>query len=377
MFWSRAKNTDPPKTSEPRIVAATPSAGPPSERPVDADAAIDAIGAMLRAMGKLAFDVEDLGAAEIGRRFEAWAQHVTIGGRHPSGEDRGRRDLAGMKRFFSEHRKREQAHVSSTVGELRQLVWTFVRSVHRAVADDHATDAKMKDQLGRLQVAATASSLEELKREALAAVSALDAALEEREERQRAQMATLGERLRALGRQLEEAKRESETDPLTKVSNRRAFDERVARVAELSALTGSPACLVLVDVDHFKAVNDAHGHPAGDQVLVRVADALSRAFLRGSDFVARYGGEEFAVVIPEATLASSRTLTQRVLASVRSLSLDDVAKGLKVTVSLGVAELAPGESAEAWVARADKALYEAKGTGRDRVCEAPKTLSAP
>src|SRR5262249_23395301 len=143
----------------------------------------------------------------------------------------------------------EQKYVGEAVGELRQLVWTFVRSVHRTISHDTDADARARAQMSRLHAAAMSPSIDDLKREALAAVSTLDAILRERSKRQKEQMSELGERLRTLGRQLEEARREGEVDPLTRVGNRRAFDERLANVAELSALSGAPACLLFVDLD--------------------------------------------------------------------------------------------------------------------------------
>jgi diguanylate cyclase (GGDEF)-like protein len=325
-------------------------------------------------MGRFAFDTESSFAHEAREAFERWAQHLTIGGRHPEdGPDfvaRKGRDLTGMSRFFAEHRRQEQKYVGEAVGVLRQLVWTFVRSVHRSIAHDTDADARARAQMSRLHAAAMSPSIDDLKREALAAVSTLDAILRERSKRQKEQMSELGERLRTLGRQLEEARRESEVDPLTRVGNRRAFDERLANVAELSALSGAPACLLFVDLDKLKTINDNHGHQAADAVLVRVADALSRAFLRRSDFVARYGGDEFAVIAQDTTLEGGRRLAARLLERVRGIGLEDVAPGVRARVSVGMAELERGESAESWLERADRALYEAKRAGRDQVAEA-------
>ncbi len=372
MFWNRTK-ADEPKSSPP--LASLSAAGPVSlDRPVDADKALDAVGALLRAMGKSAFDTDESLAIAIAHRFERWAQHVTIGGRHPddiaeSAPRRGR-DVAGMIRDFTEHRKLEQRFVHESVGELRVLVWSFVRSVHKGLASESADAERTKEQMSRLHAAALGVSMDELKREALNAVTTLDTILSERSKRQAAQVTELGERLRTLGRQLEEARRDNDLDGLTKVGSRRAFDERLERVAELSSLAGTDACLVFVDVDHFKSVNDKLGHAVGDAVLARVADAISRAFLRKTDFVARYGGDEFGVLVQDLGVDGTRKLCARLLERVRELSFDDVAPGLKVTSSIGVAELARGESHGEWLRRADQALYAAKSAGRDRTVEA-------
>jgi diguanylate cyclase len=369
MFWSRAKSGQPAESTP------TPSAAARIDRPLDPDAVLDALGGVLRSMGRFAFDTEIAFAHEARESFERWAQHLTIGGRHPEdGADAGprkARDITGMQRHFAEHRQKEHKYVTEAVGELRQLVWTFVRSVHRTVTQEADADARTREQVSRLHAAAMGPSIDDLKREALAAVTTLDSILRERRKRQTAQVAELGERLRTLGRQLEEARRESEIDPLTRVGNRRAFDERLGRVAELASLSRAPACLIFIDIDKLKAINDSHGHQAADAVIVRVADALSRAFLRRSDFVARYGGDEFAVIAQETTLTGARTTAARLLERVREISLDDVAPGMHAAVSIGVAELGPGEAAESWLHRADAAVYDAKRAGRDQVVEAP------
>jgi diguanylate cyclase len=375
MFWNRAKASE----SKPSAAALAPPPPPPTgplsaDRPIDADKALDALGSVLRVMGKFAFDTDESLAIAVAHRFERWAQHVTIGGRHPDDEPgspaRRGRDVVGMVRDVSEHRKLEQRFVHESVGELRVLVWSFVRSVHRSMAHESADEERTKQQMSRLHAAALGVSMDDLKREALTAVTTLDAILQDRAKRQTTQMAELGERLRTLGRQLEEARRDSELDALTKVGNRRAFDERIERLTELASLAGSDASLVFIDIDNFKAVNDKHGHPVGDIVLSRIADAISRSFLRKSDFVARYGGEEFGILLQDMTLDAARKLSARLLERVRELSFDDVAPELKVTVSVGMAELARGESHADWLKRADRALYQAKSDGRDCAVEA-------
>jgi len=158
----------------------------------------------------------------------------------------------------------------------------------------------------------------------------------------------------------------SRRDALTGLANRRAFDEELAREVARSARTGEPLAVVVLDLDRFKAVNDGHGHPAGDAVLREVA-ARAGATLRRGDLAARIGGEEFALLLPGADLAGAVELAGRVRAAVAARPIPAAAALLMVTVSLGCAALAPGEAPEALVARADARLYEAKRAGRDRV----------
>jgi two-component system cell cycle response regulator len=170
-----------------------------------------------------------------------------------------------------------------------------------------------------------------------------------------------GLRIVALQKQLLEL---SQTDPLTSLRNRRAFDERLSDAFEHSRRYERPLSLAIVDVDHFKAINDTHGHDAGDKVLRAVARIIGGGS-RQSDFVARVGGEEFAVLLPETALFEALQFGEKL----RSAIAAEPIGGHEVRVSIGIASfphsLLPGQ-AELFRA-ADQALYRAKMNGRNRV----------
>jgi len=173
--------------------------------------------------------------------------------------------------------------------------------------------------------------------------------------------------LMATNRRLEELSR---TDPLTALRNRRAFDTELASRFEHAHRYARPLTLAMIDVDHFKRINDAYGHPAGDAVLRCVADIL-RKCSRQSDFVSRYGGEEFAILLPETALFESLQFAEKIRAEVATASMGE---GMpeRVTISVGLASTPHTvfASAAELVAAADEALYRAKEKGRNRVeCE--------
>ncbi|HEY6101244.1 MAG TPA: diguanylate cyclase [Anaeromyxobacter sp.] len=169
------------------------------------------------------------------------------------------------------------------------------------------------------------------------------------------------------GRHLEELARLARKDPLTGLPNRRALEEELARAAARALRAGTPLSAAVLDVDHFKQVNDRHGHAAGDAVLAAVA-ARAAAALRAGDLLARIGGEEFAVLLPGAELARAAEAAERIRAAVAAEPLAAGGLALPVTVSLGCAALLPGEGdGSALLARADAKLYEAKRTGRNKV----------
>ena len=160
-------------------------------------------------------------------------------------------------------------------------------------------------------------------------------------------------------------------DDLTRLANRRRLDHDLPRTLEGWLGAGRTVAFAMVDVDHFKAVNDAHGHPAGDELLKTVARILT-LHVRAEDVVYRYGGEEFCILLPGATAAEALTVAERVRDAVArhaSVRLPD-GRVARVTVSVGVA-LADGPEVERLVGAADRALYEAKHAGRNRTVLRP------
>ena len=154
-------------------------------------------------------------------------------------------------------------------------------------------------------------------------------------------------------------------DELTRISNRRHLSERLAAEQLNQRQSGETMSLVLIDIDHFKTVNDSHGHAAGDAVLRHFA-AMLQGTLRSTDFAGRWGGEEFLVVTPQASAETAAALVERLREGLAETSFDTIVPGLRITFSAGVAECAPGEDLHLAIDRADRALYQAKQTGRDR-----------
>ncbi|WP_374567709.1 GGDEF domain-containing protein [Ideonella sp.] len=155
------------------------------------------------------------------------------------------------------------------------------------------------------------------------------------------------------------------TDPLTGLLNRRAIADHLAANHALVRRGVHPMSVILIDVDHFKQINDRAGHAAGDEVLVTLSSLLG-AQLRGSDRLARWGGEEFLLLVPATGLHAAHELAERIR---QAAAAAPWRHGLAVTLSLGVAECRPDDSVDSLIGRADRALYAAKAAGRDRVCD--------
>ena len=185
-----------------------------------------------------------------------------------------------------------------------------------------------------------------------------------------AQLSLLRARLRLqraeLGRAMQQLQRLATHDELTGLVNRRRMQELIETERQRSLRSGQPLCIALLDVDHFKRVNDTWGHAAGDEVL-RLGSHQLRGAIRTTDELARWGGEEFLLLLPQTPLDAAQPVLQRMRARLRELRLVELDPALCISVSVGLAEAAPGEPVQSVIARADAALYAAKRQGRDRV----------
>lgn len=155
-------------------------------------------------------------------------------------------------------------------------------------------------------------------------------------------------------------------DELTGIYNRRRIFQVLSEESNRYQRAPGAFSLGILDVDFFKHINDSHGHQAGDEILRKLAGCVSDG-LRVIDSFGRYGGEEFLLILPQTTLAGAQVKAERIRASIEALRFDSLPEGIRVTVSIGLAEFQAGETTDDTLARADKALYQAKEAGRNRV----------
>lgn len=155
----------------------------------------------------------------------------------------------------------------------------------------------------------------------------------------------------------------STKDSLTGAENRRSMDERLAEAIQIHERTGNSMSLIILDLDRFKQINDTAGHSAGDDLLIRVTNVLASR-IRVTDYLFRYGGDEFVVLANSSDLHTASQLAEDLRALVDA---DEAVSGWQMSISLGVAEYVRGETREAWLKRADEALFESKRQGRNRV----------
>jgi diguanylate cyclase (GGDEF)-like protein len=376
VFWKRKSNAD----DEP---ADTGGEAPDSVATPYADLALDTVVGMLRGLGRYAFDITGVDATTFRRRCEAWAEHLAVGAPHPdrpgaTGPDapaeRDRveaRDWVGARHFVLKRRQDECDYIARSVGDLREVIADLTQRLATTLVDDQDTDRRVGEQVQRLRSADSHTSLDALKQEVATVASLLAALVEDRGQRVRGQLLELDLKIAALSEELHEVKHESSLDGLTRVFNRSAFDRTFQRLHRIGALSAQPSCLLLTDLDNLKQINDRYGHRSGDEALRLFADYLVRSFPRRSDFIARYGGDEFVAILPQTRVSQSERLATRFLEGIRRLTVSVDGQTFTMTASIGLTELKRGEDAEGWLARTDRALYQAKADGRDRMVIAP------
>jgi diguanylate cyclase (GGDEF)-like protein len=321
----------------------------------DYDKALESLGRILRCLGRHSFDLEELSEEEIEKEFERWALHVLVG-------------------VSIRHRQQEKKYINRNLQAVRNALWEFTNSVGRAIVEDQQSNQQVDNYLIQLRAAAEGRSLSEIKHNLLSVVQEMDVVIDERKKRQQQRIKRLGEKLRSVEQELGNVRKEMVLDSLTRLYGRGALDLQLERTASVSFFTETPACIFMIDIDHFKQVNDMHGHPAGDAVIQQLADRLVSTFPRKTDFVARYGGEKFCVLLPGANLEVCQRLGERLLGVVRREAFRYQEISIPVTVSVGVAELMLGETVPTWLERVDRALYRAKASGRDQMCMALETV---
>lgn len=180
----------------------------------------------------------------------------------------------------------------------------------------------------------------------------------------RNQVAELSEERERLNHLLQEKSRCLLQDPLTRISNRLAYEEQLQQEFHRWQRFGNPLTFLIWDIDHFKHINDSYGHAIGDEVLCNIAGQLG-CRLRSTDFVARYGGEEFAMLLPGADTEAALQLANQIRLQIAEAGFNNGEYRIPVTISCGVTRFEPGDSPQSVFKRADHALYQAKKAGRN------------
>lgn len=281
------------------------------------------------------------------------------------------RVLFRFRQFFSAYRIDETTYIQKTFEDFRTIIWDFVDQLSDDIGQEQKEDFEIRQSLDELKEAVESNSIEELKNQSRRFIDSYIEKQFKKDKRRTTRMKSIRKNLNLVKKQLTEANTNLRTDHLTQAFNRKTFDEYMSQHFKLYQTSKQPVCLMLVDIDYFKRINDSFGHQVGDFVLTELVKTLKGLFTRESDLLARIGGEEFAIILPDYQAEHAVKKAEDVLNKVRGEAYVHEQREIRFTVSLGIAQLSDAESIEGWMKRADLALYHSKNTGRNRLTVAP------
>ncbi|MBW2515941.1 MAG: GGDEF domain-containing protein [Deltaproteobacteria bacterium] len=278
---------------------------------------------------------------------------------------------------FRKHRKRigrfidrQNRYLTEREKELKDIIDLLARAMVTLDTDNQQYHQRIYRQSEKIEQVTRLDDIKKLKHALILEIDNIRKTVRAKQNRDSKQLKSLSKQVSALNLELRKAKVDSVTDGLTGVFNRKALDQHLDSLVEQNTRAPAAFALLMVDIDGFKAINDAYGHPTGDRVLLALAQKC-QGLIRNDDFIARYGGEEFVIVLPNASLTNATKKAQRICASVGdtryALNDNNDVHILNITVSIGISVYQNGDTAESVIARADRALYLAKKSGKNRV----------
>lgn len=261
------------------------------------------------------------------------------------------------RRTAEEDRNKEMAHLIGVMGKALKAI----------EGDDNLFHESLDKNLERLRKAADTVQVRSASARLLRIVDEAAEQVQEQKATTDKRIRSLSEMVRGLHEELDQVKVEALEDALTGLFNRKSFDDRLEGELRKARLAPYQFSLVMIDLDHFKAVNDTYGHVVGDRVLQACGKALQEVVMRRSDFCARYGGEEMAVILADCPASGAAMVAENLRKGISTVRVKAGAKEIEVTASFGVAEGCDADLAEDLIERADAALYIAKRSGRNKV----------
>ncbi|MCK5539371.1 MAG: GGDEF domain-containing protein [Deltaproteobacteria bacterium] len=253
--------------------------------------------------------------------------------------------------------------------ELKKIISILADSISGLLQSSGAFDSGLDECVERLQRTQSLTEVQEIRELLLQQTKGLQARTRQMVadvEQARGQVDDANKKVEVLKKQMEKVKQEIIIDPLTRTYNRRAYDEKINQEMMGYQRYGRPTALAIIDIDHFKLVNDTYGHRTGDGVL-RVLSEVMKKEIREIDVLARYGGEEFALILPHTPYQKALDVAERIRQKVEDSRFTYKGKPFSVTISIGVGTLKENDTLDSYVERVDQALYRAKNGGRNRV----------
>lgn len=327
---------------------------------------LHAVRALLYIAREFSLDLPDIDTEGYRKRIDELTKRLT--GEEPSAALA--KAFEGDKAAFLEFAGQEKKFLIDREKELKNIIELLRKGMSEILGDNQDFSSKVYEQNLRIEQVAGLEDMRKIKETLKTEVSQMKQVVQMKQERDQARMTKLTEEITVLKSDLARVKDSASTDPLTGALNRLAFDSIVKSLVERYHVTSIPFSMLMCDLDHFKKINDSYGHQVGDRVLMAFVAECKNLF-RKDDVIARYGGEEFVVILPRASLRNAvkraKVLCKAVAARQYLVDPERPNEKLSFTASVGVSALRGSDTVETIIKRADKALYEAKRTGRNRV----------
>lgn len=275
--------------------------------------------------------------------------------------------LFEFRQFFSSYRIAEYAYIQKTFDEFKKIIWDFADQLSDDLNAEKTQDEVITQNLGQLREAVESNSIDDLKKKSREFINFYIEHQIQKDDRRSKRMQSIRKNLTTVKKQLLEANQSMRVDHLTNAYNRKSFEEQTQKYHQLYQISKTPVSLLMVDIDHFKKINDTYGHDVGDFVLKECVRILKEYFQRPEDFTARLGGEEFAVLLPDFNAENAAIKAEEVLQKIRKEVVIHNANEIRFTISIGISELMGNDTVSQWMKKADQALYNSKNTGRNKV----------
>jgi diguanylate cyclase len=280
--------------------------------------------------------------------------------------------LEKNKKIIAAFIERQKQYLYDREHELKDIIELLTSAMVELDSESQEYNQKILRQSEKIELITRLDDIKKIKQALAQEIEQIRETVKEKQTRDIDKLEKLSQQVSTLNVQLKTAREDSLTDGLTGINNRKGFDQYLQEFVDKNAISSSEFSMLLLDIDDFKKVNDTYGHQIGDRVILAVVNKC-RQSIRNEDFLARYGGEEFVIILSGASLRNAVKKAKHIcktIASTRySLDLAEVNPGqtLSVTVSLGVSRYRKSDTVTSITARADKALYSAKNSGKNCV----------
>ena len=318
---------------------------------------------------KFLFEIADHPLRKTRQEFDEYARLLV-----KSNAQERERSLFNFRKFFSSYRIDEVSYIQQSFDDFKSIIWDFVDQLAEDFRYNQGADNDLKASFEQLKDAVEADRIDDLRNHSRQFIDCFIEHQTRKEKTQHRRIHQMKKNLDLVREKLVEANDSMQRDYLTGAFNRASFDKKLQEHWRLQQMQQQDICLAILDIDYFKKINDNYGHPMGDFILKECVKILQQHFSSDHDFVARIGGEEFAIILPGRDTRPAERQIQQLQDSIRKEIFIEGEHRIQFTISVGLAQLQANESTEAWIKRADDALYDAKNSGRDRCSIAPRSM---